>query len=211
VVVVQLEDGEIVAVVYGCTHAQPSGQTMTTVVNTLYNKFGFRIVFVKITNCDLAVFSKMVRCAFFGDDSVVSIHGSLKDVFNQCTLADAFKTIGMTYTDEQKTGQLIQTTSLENLNFLKRGFKLDDTMCRYVGPLDLDVVLEMPMWIKTSYDDATRCSTTVEQCYGELAIHGKETFSEWTQTINKLCHQYLRDPPPLYHYLDYKDRDLRRY
>jgi len=210
-VVVMEHKGVKVAYVYCCTHAQPSGNAFTTVLNTLYNKFGFRIVFVLVTNLDLSKFARNVRCAFFGDDSVLSVHPSLIDQFNQVTIADAFKTIGMTYTDEQKSGNLIYSTSLENLSFLKRGFKMDDLLCRYVGPLDLDVVLEMPMWVKTDYDDSTRCSTTVEQCYGELAIHGREIFNEWATKIDKLCHRYLDYPPPLFHYIDYKDRDLRRY
>jgi len=67
---------------------------------------------------------------------------------------------------------------------LKRKFRFSPEAGRVVAPLQLDVVLETPMWtdsespLKTMQDN-------VNFSMRELSLHGKEVFNEWEPKITR--------------------------
>jgi len=197
--------------VYSWSHSQPSGNPFTAVLNTIYNKFGFRYVFLGVTGKSLRDYDRNVRAIFFGDDSVVAVGSEMVDQFNQETVEQGFNELGMVYTDEAKTGNIVKHKPLREVSFLKRSFAYDADLCRFVAPLELDVILEMPMWVKSDLDHEERCSVTLEKSYGELAIHGRQTFQKWAPVMNKHAQRLLDDPPTLLHFLDYREMDLNQF
>ena len=169
-----------------------------------------RYVFVLCTDLTLKDFDNYVYIVAFGDDNAVNVSDKIIHLFNQITVSEAFDTLGMKYTDEGKTGNMIPFRELKEITFLKRGFRYDSDLARFVGPLELDVVLEMPMWVKGDIDHDERFRVVVDKAYGELAIHGEDIFNEWTPKIATIASQCLASPPVLYDYLDYVGLDLER-
>jgi hypothetical protein len=167
-------------------------------------------VFVEVTGESLRTYLISVRVQFFGDDSLVSVSDTVRDRFNQETVELGFKKLGMVYTDANKTGEIVKWKALEDVNFLKRDFRFDPDLMRYVAPLDLDVVLEMPMWVKSDLDVDERCSSNLEKAYGELALHGREIFDHWSKILSEHANEHLEEPPVLLHYTDYKEMDLNQ-
>jgi hypothetical protein len=195
---------------YQWSHSQPSGNPLTAILNTLYNLIVMRYVFVLCTDLTLKDFDNYVYIVAFGDDNAVNVSDKIIHLFNQITVSEAFDTLGMKYTDEGKTGNMIPFRELKEITFLKRGFRYDSDLARFVGPLELDVVLEMPMWVKGDIDHDERCRVVVDKAYGELAIHGEDIFNKWTPKIATIASQCLASPPVLYDYLDYVGLDLER-
>ncbi len=57
---------------------------------------------------------------------------------------------------------------------------------RYVGPLDLNTVLELPYWTDRKQPDET-LRANVDVCLKELSLHGIEVWNEWYPTIQANC------------------------
>lgn len=52
------------------------------------------------------------------------------------------------YTAEDKSSNPPPVRPLQELTFLKRGFRFEPKVQRYVAPLALESILEMPYWTK---------------------------------------------------------------
>lgn len=190
--------------VYGWTHSQPSGNPLTTTINCLMNCLIFRYVFITATGLTMREWDKHISFVSYGDDNVINIDKCIIDKFNQEIISEHCSKIGFTYTDEAKTGILVKYKPLSEINFLKRRFLRDADSGLFEAPLELDVILEMCMWVRGTTDGDTRCSDIVEIAYKELSLHGRATFEEWAPVINDLCLEHLNSPPTLYTYHEYK-------
>jgi len=124
----------------------------------------------------LTHFHKYVRHVNYGDDDVWCISNSIIDWFNQVTITEAYLALGMTYTDEAKTGNIVPYRSLDEINFLKRSFRFDTVQQRWRAPLALETIREMPMWIHGKVDTYELTASNLEQAVRELAQHPKEVF-----------------------------------
>lgn len=170
---------------YMWTHSQPSGCPITALLNSLYHSVIARYVWILCARkyspekVSLTEFDKHVVHNNFGDDDVWNIHPDVVSWFNQETMTWAFAQIGMTYTDELKTGVIVQTRTLDEIQFLKRKFRYDHSQARYRAPLALDTILEMPMWVKGDRNVREITSETLSEAAHELAQHQQGTFDTW--------------------------------
>lgn len=116
--------------VYAWNHSQPSGNPGTVIINSLYNSISMRIVWNILTRntafYGMTNFRKHVNLITFGDDNVLNISNEAVVFFNQNTIAQAYSTIGMTYTNESKTESNVPFRSLDDVGFLKRAFRWDN-------------------------------------------------------------------------------------
>ena len=120
----------------------------------------------------------------YGDDHIVALPEEVLQTINQLTLPSIFAEIGMGYTDETKdTNQTHETRKLTDITFLKRGFRFEDKLTRFVAPLSLDTVLETPFWTRKSSSEITITKTNCEWAIAELALHSQSTFDKWTKAI----------------------------
>lgn len=67
--------------------------------------------------------------------------------------------------------------SLTEVSFLKRGFRYDLDICRWVAPLALDVIYEMPMWLHSSSDVYMQTVEVLENSFRELALHAEDVYT----------------------------------
>jgi len=168
-------------------HSQPSGNPGTVIFNSLFNQIIMRYAYLLCKEkagmpmiCD---FTDHVSMQAYGDDNVLNISDNVIEWYNQITISEALATIGMTYTDEAKTGELVQYRSLADIGYLKRQFKLNESGI-YQAPLDVTVCKEMPNWIKNV--KGMRKDATYENCLAsirEFYFHG---LNEYNQARNQL-------------------------
>jgi hypothetical protein len=141
----------------------------------------------------------------YGDDDVWAIADEIVEWFNQKTISEAYRELGMTYTDEAKSTELTPFRKLGEINFLKRTFRWDESQCRYRAPLALSTILEMAMWNHGSIDQHELTATVMENAVMELAQHDRQTFDEHFGKFER-CSQVLRVKPM---YLTYNGYQLQ--
>lgn len=168
--------------VYMWTHSQPSGCPATAIINSAYHSISARMVWLICAKqhrpefATMKHFRRYVRHANYGDDDVWNIHPEVIEWFNQETITEAYATFGMTYTDEAKSGKIVRSRTLPEVNFLKRKFRWDGQACRYRAPLAEETILEMAMWTKGNNDQWTICAQTLEIAAYEAAQFEKQEF-----------------------------------
>jgi len=201
-------------VFYMMNHSQPSGNPITTALNSFYNSVSMRIVFDickrkagASCNVDFQTFVAMVS---YGDDNVVNFADSVASWFNQNTITDAYKDIGMIYTDELKSGdEMADHRLIGEVAYLKRHFREEDG--RVFAPLDLAVVLETCNWVRDGPDSIGDCKANCETAISELAQHPKDVFSKYTPLIEKAFLKSTEETLSCKTYEEYEEYALEQY
>ncbi len=180
------DDGGTVGLIYEWFGSNPSGNFLTTVLNSVCNNILLRYA-IKVASESAAVnvtfqdIEENCRFITFGDDNGLSLSDSFKHV-TQSNLTAAFETIGLTYTDEDKLGVMFDHRDVTSCSFLKRGWRWEPVLGRWVAPLSLVTILEMPYWTKKSASP-TDLFSTVQLSLLELSLHGQEVFNAWAPLI----------------------------
>lgn len=171
--------------VYSWTHSLPSGNPGTAVLNSIYNALACRIIYNRIMKNTkyYGRFNKYVRMNAYGDDNLLSINREIIDSFNQISMTEAFKTIGMTYTDETKSAVLLPYKSLRDCSYLKRQFRFDDRYAIWFGPLDRRSINERLNWNMKNPNPDEILLQNAEGAIAEWALHDEETFKFWSKKI----------------------------
>lgn len=172
--------------VYEWVSSLPSGHFMTIHINNMYNHMAFRYAWMRMHDDDpasLQEFTKYVYLIVQGDDNLYSISAEKIDLFNQSTIAVRLAEMGLTYTDELKSGEMVPWRLLEEVTFLKRGFRVDTIAQRYVAPLSMDTILETPYWTKKGSEASSITVSNTNDSMMELALHGDSVFNEWQPKI----------------------------
>lgn len=184
--------------VYMWTHSQPSGCPITAILNSIYNSVSMRYVWQLIMTPHgmgtMADFNKHVSMVSYGDDNLVNISDSVIEYFNQVTIASGYAEIGMVYTDEAKSGQMVPFRSLDECSYLKRRFVFDNEEMQWIAPLDISVVLEMANWIRGDLDQEASTNVNIEMSCFELTLHGRETFEQWVREYHCATARFANRP-----------------
>lgn len=175
--------------VYKWFDSLPSGHPMTTHINTIYGIFLLRfcwemlIVIPRFMNMTQADFVNHIVAFIYGDDVVMSISDIVIDKFNMITMAAALKTFGITLTDEIKSLEMVKFRAIGEISFLKRKFRYEEAVGRYVAPLSLDTILEIPYWTKKGplLNDIPIVNSQL--AIKELSLHDDRTFYKWAPII----------------------------
>lgn len=171
------------------THSQPSGNPLTVIINSMCNQLLMRCAYLDCkrlqglgVNCD---FSDKVALVVYGDDNCLNISPSVIEWFNQHKISEALGRVGMTYTDESKSGVAPEYRPLSEISFLKRSFRQGTNGWR-IAPLELSVIREMSNWTRGKW---TRASTieNVETAIREFALHGRLLYNDEINLLKKAC------------------------
>lgn len=171
------------------THSQPSGNPLTVIINSLFNMIIMRYAYLTIKRennlgslCD---FKDHVSLQCFGDDNVLNISGNVIRWFNQVTISKALKDVGMTYTDEAKTGKIVESRTLDSIKYLKRSFHKDKNGY-FIAPLELYVICDMVLWVRGNRSRAATIEN-VETALAELALHSRHIFNKYSKAWIEVC------------------------
>jgi len=199
--------------VYLWTHSQPSGCPITAILNSIFNSVSMRYVWLTVVPSDLRTmkdFNEHVAMVSYGDDNCVNISDATIEVFNQITIAEGYATIGMTYTDEAKNGDMIPYRSIGEIAYLKRSFVWSTDEHQFIAPLELGVVLEMINWIRGDFDQEEATKENMQTSAFELSLHGREVFEYWTDKFRTVSHSFTERPLFLT-YDEYREVEARKY
>jgi hypothetical protein len=154
--------------VYRVQGTLPSGMYGTTPINSGVNLVVFFYAFKQIYPLSSAKdFLDNVRTATHGDDVIFAV-SELFPEFTSVNIGKAIADIGMTFTPAVKNGAPTVARPIEEVTFLKRGFKKINGLFR--APLATESSMEMVNWITKSNDPL---SATIDNCKAamrELAI-----------------------------------------
>jgi hypothetical protein len=185
--------------VYLWTHSQPSGCPITAILNSIYNSVSMRycwmVVFKGVPELQsMKMFNKHVAMVSYGDDNVINISDEICESFNQLTIADAYATLGMTYTDEAKSGEMVKYRDIESVAYLKRTFRYSAEELAWIAPLAMETVLEMTNWIRGDLDQEESTIENLETSAFELSLHGREVFEHWIPKYRAATRYFTRAP-----------------
>nr|AKH67587.1 replication polyprotein [Drosophila melanogaster Nora virus] len=168
--------------VYKTNRGNKSGSYTTTIDNCLANDIYGLYAWVKTTGLrSLWDYRQNVSSVAFGDDIIKSVSDEYKDKYNYCTYRDVLNATGHIMTPGSKDGEEKPFTSFENLQFLKRGFKLENGMV--LAPL-LQRSIEGPfVWTDIREDQITVWVNLVQEQLIEAALWGEEYYNELCQKL----------------------------
>lgn len=161
--------------------AMPSGNLLTILINCFYNMYAFRFSWY-YAGLSLSEFSSNVELFVVGDDNIFSVHPKFHDLFNEITICQLMKNIGLSYTLETKGLASEKFRLLTEVEFLKRSFRFDSDIGRFIAPLRLSVVLDIPNWTKKSSPDLIAVDN-IEECSRELSLHPRSIFQRYNSQL----------------------------
>jgi hypothetical protein len=162
-------------------NSMPSGNLLTILINCFYNMFAFRFCW-HYAGLPLSDFSKNVVLFVVGDDNIFSVHPKFREQFNELTLCELMRKIGLSYTLETKGQASEKFRGLSEVEFLKRSFRWDSDVARYVAPLRLSVVLDIPNWTKHNCPDLIAVDN-INECSKELSLHSRTIFQRYNSKL----------------------------
>lgn len=170
---------------------QPSGNYLTTIINTFVNIAAVCYCYLKIappSHNSITKFSSNVRMNAFGDDNLISVSDEIRDWFNMQTLTIAFKEfLGMTYTDETKTSTTIPYKPLSACKYLQCNFVYNERDNMVVGVRDPDKIVETLYWIQsTSQSLEEQLFDNVEVVTQEYTRYSREEYQLFVDKLTEV-------------------------
>ena len=185
-------------VIYEWLSGLPSGHPFTIIINTVYNHIVSRYVWFRSVGSHLS-YNDNVYVIAQGDDITAAVSDDFKDKFSDVIFAKHSLELGLTYTNETKSGELIPHRSLSEIEFLKRSFVFDERENLFIAPLKLKSILKMVDWTKRKNSDRIVADNVITATK-ELALHDKPTFEFYAKEIRtkfKECYPFLNTTEPL--------------
>lgn len=157
-----------------------SGETLTSVINSLVNGIYYRYTFILVTQKNASLFRSYCAFMYYGDDSIGSISPAISDIYNHTSIADAFKKIGITYTMAEKDAASVPLIDIRDTNFLKRSWRWDEDMKEYLCPLEHDSINKMltVTVASTSVTPQEQSMSIIASAIREYFFYGKKIFLE---------------------------------
>lgn len=179
----------------------PSGQNMTVYINSIVNSLLFRYCFFKVYTADRRLevgkkldlgrpirFRDVMSLITYGDDAAGGCHDECGD-FNHIVMAELLKQIDIVFTMPDKASFATEYLSLDNLDFLKRGFRWEPALGRYVGPLAEDSIFKsLHSILKSSVLSPEEVVTqNIDGALREWFFHGREVFEERREQMKRVA------------------------
>jgi hypothetical protein len=199
-----------VIVVYGDNvifwgNSNPSGNPLTTLINTIVNILLIMMAIILIYSCDedyggtdffkdyidvekfWVSLRDAVKMTCYGDDNIFTIdtlHRVIRDrvPITYDNFSRAMKSLGFTYTDETKSSVFDETRrSIFDVGFLKRSFYKEGS--NVLAPLDMNTIVQKIQWKKRKDPENELFFIKFETFIGELSVHSKETYEYYHKIL----------------------------
>jgi len=174
-----------------------SGDPLTSIINSLINKANIRYVAYAQSNYNpyaLTEFMSNVFLRVLGDDNSFTTSPDWSANLNEQTCSIHLSALGYTYTNDAKDGLTIGTRPFDKVTFLKRATRFEPLLGVYVAPLNLDVVLEIPLWTKsmgkTQKPSIDLAKNNADACLRELCLHEQSIWDHWFPKLCKMYEEY---------------------
>jgi len=143
-------------------------------------------------------YHKNIVARVMGDDNRVSVSPLWKDYVSEQIMADGYADFGHVYTSDTKDGINDHFRSFEETTFLKRFMRYEPILQKYIYPLRLDVVLEMPLWTrgegKDNVPSEQQAISNADTMVRHLCYHDQETWDTWIPKFVKMYEEVAWQP-----------------
>lgn len=160
----------------------PSGNPITAVINTIYNNIVVRMSW-EVALLDMKDFNDSVYLIALGDDHAFSVKEEYREIFNEENLPQFMSVLGMKYTTELKGEAVSKFRKLSEIEFLKRGFKKDKKLNRWLAPLRESAIAEMLNWTKKGKEGDQITLDNMVFALREFSLHGRPKFDHWKKFL----------------------------
>lgn len=177
-----------------------SGHPATSIINSFYGLILFVLTWMDVMGPNRAhEFWYHVYACTYGDDNVLNIDEAVVGDYNQKSITVAMLKYGMEYTNERKAGDVADYRSLEEISFLKRGFRYEPTLRCYVGPLDMESVLFTSYWARSKKNMVQNVKDNIEFSWTELALHEPSVWDTHADVMRRGYKQAM-DGEPIHYF-----------
>lgn len=181
--------------IYVWKTGMPSGNPLTSIINTMYNNIVLRMSY-QLAGYDADSFNDNVQVEALGDDNIFSVSDAVKEGFNEIKLPELMDKCGMIYTTELKVEALIPLRKLTDIGFLKRSFRYDPSLGRWVAPLEMDSIFTCLNWSKKGILKDQITADMIPSALSELSLHGKEVFDNFSHHLLEIKNRFLPSLKP---------------
>lgn len=192
---------------YKLTQAQVSGNPATAIENSYVIWMLYYLVWRRLAvkhapeMANYISFKQNVELACYGDDNICAVNQGCQ-WFNFNSFKREAKRFGFSITDAlKKGGDVPDFQPLEELDFLKRGFKSIKGL--YVGPLEMDSIKKALYWIRDKKYEVTKevvgnwptstnwplMEASVNALWSEMALHGEDTYIKMRDHLLREAHR----------------------
>jgi hypothetical protein len=175
----------------------PSGCRVTTEINCITNRLLFVAAWCYLHGGDpkhALTFDRHVAAGFQGDDNIFEVDEEYSTQFTEEAVRIFVAKLGHDYTAADKGPARRVLQPLTESVVLKRGFRREPKIARWVGPLDLNVVLEIPLWTRAGQLREEIAVSNMRTAISELSLHGKEVYDEWMPKMKKFAGHFWKMP-----------------
>jgi hypothetical protein len=191
------------------TPLNPSGQSLTVIVNGLMNVLRTMTLYALLPHEDISVretlrsFFDHVRLMTYGDDNIMTVRD--KPSFNHTFLQNAYATMGITYTMADKEKESVPYITFDEATFLKRSWRYDVETETFLAPLDKTSMIKMLYLHIPSkvVSDEVQMIQTIQTNHAEWFHYGRETFSEWDQRLRMYAREIGVSEEVVFHTWDF--------
>lgn len=170
--------------VYSTISGIISGSFATAEINSEINKIYMRIAWLATTSTDLQTFSHNVVLFTYGDDVIMSVSDAYIEKFNVRTISEFLAQHGIKFTNASKVLEIIETVSLKEATFLKRGFRFDSSVPNQcLAPLDKVSIEEQINWVRNTQDPWDLIVASVNSMMIEAAMWGQSYYDNLKELL----------------------------
>lgn len=178
--------------IFSVLSGQPSGNYLTTILNTFYNNATVVYIYLNIMPpqySSITHFKDLVRMVAYGDDNLISIHSTITDYFNMHTISKGFKELlNMTYTDETKLGIGVPFKPLSDCHFLQCKFLFNERDNQIVGVRNKERIYETLYWYNSKNEVHEQVCANVEATTLEMLMYPENEYNEFVDKLTQILH-----------------------
>jgi hypothetical protein len=181
----------------------PSGHPLTTIINNMYNAVLMMCCWSDANNRSVSSYDSFfdnIALLTYGDDNIFSVtpEGSARHLFNEITLSTLMTRYGMVYTNDSKAKSEVELRPLSDISFLKRKFRFEPTINRWLAPLALETVSETYKWTRSGPDNVSIAVSNVQSSVLEYSLHGEDIFNRYAIPLIRESYRVYPDMPIKY-------------
>jgi hypothetical protein len=189
---------------HGCdialkTAGMPSGYDATLIINSMVNL----ILSVYCWTCLIVEkkaidYFEFVKAATVGDDNVSAVHALYANRFNVLTMEPFLVALGYKVTNGNKSASLSAFIKREDVRFLKRCFRYDQEIKRYMPAIEEDTIWKMlSFWENkgvTGVPQPQIISDNLEVAQREFFFFGREVFADRQVILKEIAKECDLNP-----------------
>ena len=180
------------------THGLPSGWFLTadfnSLVNIMYIAYVFYLSFFEEfkRNPTISEYTRSVMPFVYGDDCIIAVSANCKSFFNGPIFAKQIAHTGVLFTPAHKGEWDYETKSIDDCQFLKRGFKYHNLLGQIVSPLDLKTVFSTLNYVSDKEKNLEITLEKINNFQREIFLH-PDVFEIEINRVKEYCtKQHIR-------------------